>query len=252
MGEKEGGMEHPGRILIADDEETFLLSTADLLRKEGYECDCVTDAIMAAEKIRSEEYDLLIADVKMEGNVKLELVRELPKMVEYLPVILVTGYPSVRSAVQSIQLSVESYLVKPVDFNELLTQVRSSLKKYRVFCAVRDLRKRLACSTEDLKSIMEVQDVMPRSGAATPLDAFLTLTFKNIVGALSDLKHLTKYYSIGAADQEVCHLLNCPRLTTLKEALQETIDTLERTKSAFKSKELGTLRKKLEGLVEVI
>jgi len=48
---------------------------------------------------------------------------------------------------------------------------------------------------------------------------------------------------------EVCHLMNCPKLERYKAALVDTIDVLEHTKNAFKSKELGELRKKLETLI---
>lgn len=241
-----------GRILIADDEETFLLSTADLLRREGYHCACAGDAIMAAEMLKNDEYDLLIADIKMEGNLELELIRNLRQIVGYMPVILVTGYPSVRSAIQSIQLPVVAYLVKPIEFNELLAQVQSSIKNYQFFRAVQNLRKRLTDWSENLKDIKEVQEVTPKGVTSAPIDSFLTLTFQNIFGALSDLKCLTKSFSKGSPEQEVCHLLNCPRLTALKGALVETIDVLEKTKSAFKSKELGNLRRKLEELVKAI
>jgi DNA-binding response OmpR family regulator len=49
-----------GRILITDDEETFLNSTADLLRREGYECDCASDAETAIGMLKTSRYDLLI------------------------------------------------------------------------------------------------------------------------------------------------------------------------------------------------
>src|SRR4030042_6214874 len=94
------------RILIADDEETFRNSLADLLRQAGYQCDCAPDAIVAAELLHSAEYDLLIADIKMQGNFELEFIRALPQIAEGMPVILVTGYPSLRSAIESIQLPV--------------------------------------------------------------------------------------------------------------------------------------------------
>jgi CheY-like chemotaxis protein len=238
-----------GRILIADDEETFLNSMADLLRQAGYQCDCAPNAIVAAELLHTNDYDLLIADIKMEGNFDLELIRELPQLAEGMPVILVTGYPSMKSAIQSIQLPVAAYLIKPFEFDELLVQVQISIKNYQFFKAIRDHRKRLLNWSEGLKGIEEAQNIMPPSGSSTPLDTFLTLTFRNITGALSDLKHLTESFSIGSSKQEVCHLLNCPRLNTLNETLVETIDALEKTKSAFKSKELGNLRRKLEDLV---
>jgi len=239
-----------GRILIADDEETFRNSIADLLRQAGYQCDCAPDAIVAAELLRGAEYDLLIADIKMEGNFELEFIRELPQLAEGMPVILVTGYPSLRSAIESIQLPVAAYLVKPFEFKELLVQVQISVKNYQFCKAVRDHRKRLVSWSEDLKGIEEEQNIMPRGGFPSPIDDFLTLTFQNIAGALSDLKHLTESFSTGSSHQEVCHLLNCPRLNTLNKTLVETIDILEKTKSAFKSKELGILRRNLEELVK--
>lgn len=245
-------MEYLGRILIADDEETFRHSTADLLRREGFRCDCAPDAVVATDVLRSVDYDLLIADIKMNGNSDLELIQNLPEIAEGMPVILVTGYPSIKSAIQSIQLPVVAYFVKPVEFNGLLAQVQTSIKNYQVFKGVHHIRKRMLHWDEDLKRIEGALNTMPQHEGPTPIDAFLTLTFKNIAGALSDLKHLSDALSVGSSGQEVCHLLNCPQLTVLKETLGEAVEVIEKTKSAFKSKELGELRRRLEGLVKVI
>src|SRR5574341_1431460 len=122
-------MSELGRILFADDEETFLRASCDLLRREGYACDGVPDASAAAQKLRVEKYDLLIADIKMPGNAELEFIQEVPKITDGLPVILVTGYPSTYTAIKSIQLPVMAYLPKPVDFGELLNQVRKGVER---------------------------------------------------------------------------------------------------------------------------
>ena len=98
-----------GRILIADDEETFRSSTADLLRRDGYECNCVPDAGEAVKELREGSYDLLIADIHMPGNPELELVREIPVIAEGMPVLLVTGYPSANSAIEAIKLNVTAF-----------------------------------------------------------------------------------------------------------------------------------------------
>ena len=91
-------MAGPGSILIADDEETFLRSTARLLHREGYDCDCALDADRAVEMLRTGRYDLLIADIKMPGNPNLKLVRDVQQLAAGMPVILVTGVSaSVRS-----------------------------------------------------------------------------------------------------------------------------------------------------------
>lgn len=238
-----------GRILIADDEETFLHSTADLLRQSGYECTCVTDAQAALETIGKQDYDLLIADIKMPGNFELELIQEMPHVAETLPVILVTGYPSLESAIQSVQLPVVAYLVKPIEFEQLLTHVQISIDHCRVNRAARHLQERLQDWRRELTGVEEALSAPPKHASSAPVDAFLDLTFQNIVGALTDLNHLTKALTTHRAGQQLCHLLNCPRLNTLMEAIGDTIRVLENSKAAFKSKELGELRRKLQELV---
>ena len=239
-----------GRILIADDEETFLHSTADLLRREGYECDAVPDSATATERLRTSDYELLIADIRMPGNSDLELIEELPGIAEGMPVILITGYPSLKSATQSIQLPVVAYLVKPVDFSELLRHVRTSTGSVRLYRALCKTLERLKDWRENLTDIKEVMDSTTARTSSTAVDAFVDLSFRNVIDIVSDLKHLTEALCTDKSDQEVCHLFGCPKLTALKGALMETIDILEKTKNAFKSKDLGHLRKKLEGLVE--
>ncbi len=242
-------MRESGYILIADDEETFLLSTADLLRREGYRCDCSGDAIAAAEMLRAAEYDLLIADIRMPGNPDLALIRALQSIAEDLPVILVTGYPSVDTAVSSIQLPVAAYLVKPLDFDELLTHVRKSIERVRVNRSFRSIKNRLDHWRVDMKDLENSLEGTTAHTSRPPIQTFIDLTLQNIGGALADLKHVTGAMVREDTVKEPCHLLNCPKLGTLTEVVAETIGVLEKTKSSFKSKELGTLRKKLERTV---
>jgi CheY-like chemotaxis protein len=239
-----------GRILVADDEETFLYSTADLLRREGYQCDCALDAATAIGMLHNAHYDVLIADIKMPGNVELEFIRDLPLITEGMPVILVTGYPSLSSAIQSIQLPVVAYMVKPIEFDELLKQVQTSIESFRVYCAVRNTRQLLQDWCDDLANIEKGLKDASKWTSSTSIDIFLELTFRNIISAMSNLKQLMKACTNQNVKQEVCQLLNCPRLTTLTNALLETIDILEQTKSFFKSKQLGELRQKLEKLAK--
>lgn len=245
-------MVNSGRILVADDDETFLQSTCDLLRREGYQCDCVPDAAKAAEKLAGGEYDLLIADIKMSGNAELELIRSMPNIAEGMPVILVTGYPSLQSAIQSIGLPVESYLIKPFDFAELLSHVRIAVGHFQVYRSIHAIKQRLQCWNEEVGDVEELLKQEHKEGISMSLETFLELTFQNIVGTVSDLKYLAKTLAEynRVADKRPCHLFNCPTVKSLSAGLAETIDVLEKSKSAFKSKDLGEIRKKLEGLVD--
>lgn len=237
------------RILIVDDEETFRLSTADLLHKEGYECDTAPDTKTAFELLRTRQFDLLISDLKMPGNVELQFIEQVQQVTEGMPVILVTGYPTVKTAVQSLQLPVTAYLVKPFDFEELLAQVRSALKRHELYKAASSTRDRLQSWQKELSNAEASFKTASQQNSPASIETFLMFSFSNLLGILTDLNRLMEAVILEKKDTVTCHLFNCPRYMELKNALTEAIDVLNKTKNSFKSKELGILRKKLEELV---
>jgi DNA-binding response OmpR family regulator len=235
-------MEH-GRILFADDEATFLEATADLLRREGYEVDEVPDGASALQKVAAGRYDLLITDLEMPGNADLQLVRGIGEQSGGLPVIILTGYPSVRSAVASIELPVAAYLTKPVAFDELLGKVRLAVSRYRSYQAMQSTEARLKEMQQQFADVATTRE-------ATAVDTFLALTLRNVMGSLTDLQQLSRALSHAPVTGTPCQLLNCPRGAQLQAAVKETVDVLEETKGAFKSKTLGDLRRRLELLLD--
>jgi DNA-binding NtrC family response regulator len=176
---KECKMVQLGRILIADDEEIFLQSTADLLRREGYECDCVQNATESAKKLSNNEYDLLIADIKMPGNAELELMKNIANSAECVPVILVTGYPMLRSAIQSTELRVEAHLVKPFDFEDLLGHVHIAIDRSRIYRSVRSMKQRLQYWYEGSETIEKLLKDEQPEGFFMSFNSFLELSFQN-------------------------------------------------------------------------
>jgi len=124
-------MASQGRILIADDEKAFLNNSADLFRKKGYVCDCVPDGAEAVDLLRTHRYDVVISDIRMPGNSDLRLAQEVDRLQGGVPVILVTGYPSMDTAVRAIELPVVAYVEKPVEFNKLLTLVKTVILRMR-------------------------------------------------------------------------------------------------------------------------
>jgi DNA-binding response OmpR family regulator len=238
-----------GRILLADDEATFLNATADLLRRESFECVTVADGAAALAQVKSGEFDLLITDLEMPGNSNLDLVRQIAETSGGLPVIVLTGFPSVRSAVACIELPVAAYLVKPVAFPELLSRVETSVARFRSYRALESAERRLRDWRREFENVSSVH----RTGsplAAPAIDVFLSLTLRNVMGSLVDLDQLGRALSGRAVDENPCQLMNCPRGAQLVAAVRETVQVLEETKSAFKSKALGELRHRLELLLQ--
>jgi CheY-like chemotaxis protein len=243
-----------GRILIADDEPTFLTSTAELLRREGFHVDTVEDAEGALQAIAAAPYDLLITDLEMPGNADLDLVQQVAHVSGGLPIIIITGFPSVRSAVASIELPVAAYLVKPVHFPELLKRVSSAVARFRSYQAMQSAEARLReyrDQIEPARPTSPALPVLPAGETRAGVDTFLALTLRNVMGSLTDLEQLGRALA-GQTRNEAhpCQLINCPRGAQLHAAVEETIAALEETKGAFKSKTLGDLRQKLELLLK--
>jgi two-component system response regulator HydG len=115
------------RILIADDEPLYLRTTAALLRKEGFQCTCAPNGTVALEALSREHFDLVLSDLNMPGNLRLELLREGRSNWPEVPLIIVTGAPSLPTAIESVRLGITDYLLKPVKFEDLLVSIRRAL-----------------------------------------------------------------------------------------------------------------------------
>jgi len=243
------------RVLLADDEETFRRSTARLLEQEGYRCDCAQDSDEASRLLTS-QHEALISDIRMPGNMHFEFLRDVRARFPSLPIVLVTGYPSVETAVESLRLSFADYLLKPVDWPELLRAVAQAVKKARIvrmIAAAQEDAGRLAASLDHLQEFMPLSE----SGAnerelAWSLDAFLTQSFAQMANLSTGVRSVVASQLQGGADAptDVCRLMECPRLAAYRQALESTVEVLEKIKHSFGSKELGLLRGKIEQLLQ--
>ncbi|MES2124923.1 MAG: response regulator [Gemmatimonadota bacterium] len=236
------------KILIADDDATFRDATADLLRVEGYTVDTAPDAAAAMAAVRQGGYDLLISDLEMPGNEGLQLVREVAAEAGGLPVIILTGLPTVESAIASIDLPVSAYLLKPVDLPTLFEKAATAIGRFHTYRTMRETEQRMEQWRHELGQITTTSQTPARG---TPsVDAFLALTLRNVMGSLSDLGLLGQALNGRQVGANPCQLMNCPRGAQLQAAVRETIAVLEDTKGAFKSKQLGDLRHQLELLLK--
>jgi DNA-binding NarL/FixJ family response regulator len=147
------GMEGPKRVLLADDEELFLESAAQLFRRAGYACDCARDAAETLSAIEGSGYDVIVSDINMAGNRELELVREIRDRFADVPVILVTGHPSVATAIEALRLSAVDYILKPVNFTELLQRVEEAIAAQRARRVVERHLEEFGPAVEKLQSI---------------------------------------------------------------------------------------------------
>jgi two-component system, NtrC family, response regulator HydG len=105
----------PARLLIVDDDHAFRISTAALLRQEGYEVEAVGDGTQAVEALRQRYFDLMLLDLRLPGLNGLGVVEALRHWGEAIPILMISGFGTVDAAVRALHLGADDFLTKPVE-----------------------------------------------------------------------------------------------------------------------------------------
>jgi two-component system response regulator AtoC len=116
------------QILIVDDELIVRESLGNWLKEEGYSVDSADNGLTALEKLKTKEYDLVVADVKMPGMDGIQLLEQCKKKDPDLQVLVMTAYASVDTAVQAMKQGAFDYIVKPFDPENVSQIIQRSLK----------------------------------------------------------------------------------------------------------------------------
>jgi CheY-like chemotaxis protein len=135
MGKKTGNdPQEPGAcagssILVIDDEEIIHNSLGRILGRQGHQVDAVFAAQEALDRLGAKKYDLVITDLMMPDVNGIELLEKMRAAGHDVPVLMITGYPTIRTAVQALRLGAVDYLSKPFTRNELLGPVNRTLRR---------------------------------------------------------------------------------------------------------------------------
>lgn len=234
------------RILLADDDDPFREGFARLLRSEGYDCVCAAHGPQALELLKTASFDALISDIFMPGNVNLQLIADIPQVAAGLPVILLTGKPSLETAVKSVNLSVTAYLFKPPDLAELRKILDKSIETYRLCRRMTENRLRFERWTRDLLQIEKTMRSPETLGKVHLTAKYLQLMTHNMVSVLDELEHILPLLQGIGKSTETSHE---PELI---EVVKRAIAEIEQTRQNFKSKRLGRLRAELQTIVDRI
>jgi DNA-binding response OmpR family regulator len=127
----EGGsaaVKKASRILVIDDEEIIHISLRRILGRQGHHVDAELSALDGLRRLESESYDLVITDLMMPDMNGIQLLERLQQLDLGVPVLMITGYPSIRTAVQALRLGAVDYLAKPYTRKELLAPVNRVLR----------------------------------------------------------------------------------------------------------------------------
>ena len=124
------------RILIVDDEPRILLLMKGLLKANGYEVETAKDGAAALEIVKAGVVDIVVTDLRMQPMDGMELFREVRAASPDIPVILLTAYASVETAIDALKSGIFDYLTKPFKVEDMLACLKRAEEKIRRSAAV--------------------------------------------------------------------------------------------------------------------
>ncbi|GAI09121.1 unnamed protein product, partial [marine sediment metagenome] len=113
-------MDRPAKILVVDDEVNLLQSLSDVLKKKGYSVATAQNGLEALKKLKERYFNMAIVDFKMPKMGGMELLEVMKERYPQTPVVILTGYGTIKSAVDTMKKGAYNYLIKPFSPDEIL------------------------------------------------------------------------------------------------------------------------------------
>jgi DNA-binding NtrC family response regulator len=119
----------PCRVLLVDDEVEFVQTVAKRLKRNKLSIQAVYSGDDALRHLADNPTDVVVLDVKMPGMDGIEALRKIKALQPLVEVIMLTGHASVEAAIDGMELGAFDYLMKPVEFDELLYKIQDAHRK---------------------------------------------------------------------------------------------------------------------------
>ncbi len=119
------------RVLVVDDELLIRDLLYDFFSSQGWDIVVAEGGEKAVQYLKNQEFDLVLTDLKMPDMDGLDLTGKIRSLYRDLPIIIMTGYPSVDSAVAAIRSKVDDYIIKPFNINALFKSARKAVEDRR-------------------------------------------------------------------------------------------------------------------------
>ena len=119
----------PGTILIVDDDKSIRTTIAAILEQEGYDVVTAENGAEAIEKSNNKFFDLALVDMRLPDMMGSELLGAMKETVPKMAKIIVTGHPSMQNAIAAVNEGADGYVLKPVDAEVLLKEIRKHLQR---------------------------------------------------------------------------------------------------------------------------
>ncbi len=149
------------RILIADDESGIRFVLCELLTRDGHAVDEAASGEDAVSKLAANDYDIVLADLKMPPGSGMDVLRNLRARNKDSLVIIMTAYSTIESAIEALRLGAFDYLFKPIKFDDIRQRVREALLHRQKRAQKENVEQQI----ESLRSLLNELDNAPALNA---------------------------------------------------------------------------------------
>jgi len=138
------------KILIIEDEASIRRVLVKILSEENdtYQVEEAEDGVAGLEKIKNNDYDLVLCDIKMPKMDGVEVLEEAKKIKPEIPMVMISGHGDMETAIHTMRLGAFDYISKPPDLNRLLNTVRNALDKKQLVVENKILKKKVSKNYE--------------------------------------------------------------------------------------------------------
>jgi DNA-binding NtrC family response regulator len=183
----------PHKILVVDDDLKMCELLSDILQDEGFSVTTLGDSLKASGILKKEEFDVILSDLKMRGMDGIDLLEEAKRIAPLTPVVLLTAYGTIESAIKAIKMGAYDYVLKSDQMDQLVLAIKRALEHRLLKKEIVRLRRRMESDSQ----------------------------FHNLVGKSSSMKKV--YETVEMISDASCNILITGESGTGKELVAKAI-----------------------------
>ncbi len=172
------------KILIIEDEAAIRRVLTKILSEENdtYEVFEAEDGLQGIEKIKNEDFDLVLCDIKMPKMDGVEVLEAVKKIKPEIPMVMISGHGDLETAVNTMRLGAFDYISKPPDLNRLLNTVRIALDRKELVVENKRLKKKVSKNYEMIGESKPINHIKEMIEKVAPTEARVLITGENGTG----------------------------------------------------------------------
>lgn len=172
------------KILIIEDEAAIRRVLVKILSEENdtYQVDEAEDGVAGLEKIKNNDYDLVLCDIKMPKMDGVDVLEETKKIKPEIPMVMISGHGDMETAIHTMRLGAFDYISKPPDLNRLLNTVRNALDKKQLVVENKILKKKVSKNYEMVGESEAINHIKLMIEKVAPTEARVLITGPNGTG----------------------------------------------------------------------